>query len=301
MSNDKDSNKTGIIYIIQAYVLWGILPMYWKLLKHVPAEEVLAHRVIWSLVFILLLLWLQRKLNIKAIFTKPKILKSLIATSLLISLNWGLYIYAVNTNRIIEASMGYFINPLVSIFLGMLILKEKLDFLKILALLLAVAGVVYTALDFGELPWISLILAFSFAFYGLLKKTTPINSLQGLAVETLILVPFFLGFILFKMIDKTGFLFMHSATTDLFLILAGVATTLPLFWFAKGAKRIPLSSVGFLQYIAPSISMLIAIFIYQEEFGQTQMVSFSLIWLALIIYSYSIVYNRKRKLASSRV
>ncbi|MDF1547799.1 MAG: EamA family transporter RarD [Bacteroidales bacterium] len=295
MEKEKSSHRAGLVYIMQAYILWGVLPLYWKLLKHVPAQEILTHRIFWSLIFILLLLWARKNLKLKAIFTNIKLMKSLVATSILIGINWGFYIYAVNSDQILEASMGYYINPLVSVLLGLIILKEKLDTLKIVALLLAAAGVIYITLDYGEVPWLSLILAFSFGFYGLLKKMTPINSLQGLAVETMILSPICLGFILFNLIGQTGSLFMVSWSTDIFLIMAGVATTLPLFWFAKGAKRIPLSSVGFLQYISPSISMLIGIFIYHEKFGQTQLVSFGFIWLALIIYTYSLFKKNKKK------
>jgi len=181
----------------------------------------------------------------------------------------------------------------------MVVLKERLSALKVIALLLATIGVVYMTIDFGKLPWISLGLAFAFGFYGLLKKTTPIRSLQGLAIETLMLSPFCLGYIIYKMFDGKGYLFTHSIETDILLILAGVVTVLPLFWFANGAKRIPLSSIGFLQYIAPSIMLLLGVFIYGEEFGQTRLISFSIIWMALAIYTYSLIVNRKKKVLAT--
>lgn len=190
MSKKKSSTKLGYIFTIQAFLFWAVLPIFWKMLKHVPSEEVLAHRIFWAFVIIIILLWISKKLNIKPILNNRKLMKSLIVTSLLIGINWGLFIYAVNSDRILEASFGYFINPLVSVLLGMLILKERLSPLKIIALLIAVAGVIYMTLDFGKLPWISLSLAFAFGFYGLLKKITPVGSLQGLAIESMLLSPF---------------------------------------------------------------------------------------------------------------
>ena len=299
MNKEKNSTKAGFIFTIQAFLFWGVLPIFWKLLKHVPSEEVLAHRIFWAFVLIVILLWFRKSINIKAVFTQPKLMKPLIVTSVLIGANWGLFVYAVNSDQILEASFGYFINPLVSVLLGIIVLKERLNALKLVALLLAASGVIYMTLDFGRLPWVSLGLAFAFGFYGLLKKTTPIGSLQGLAVETLFLSPFFLAFIIYKMINGTGYLFVYSIETDILLILAGVVTVLPLFWFANGAKRIPLSSVGFLQYIAPSIMLLLGVFIYGEEFGQTRLISFSIIWVALAIYTYSLIADRRKKVLAS--
>ncbi len=295
MSTEKDNAKKGLLFTIQAFTFWGILPVFWKWLQHVPSEEVLVHRIFWSFVIVMSVLWFSKRLKLRSVFSDRKLMKHLVITSILIGCNWGLFVYAVNSNQILEASFGYFINPLVSVLLGITILKERLSPLKIVALLLALGAVIYMTLDFGKLPWISLGLAFAFGFYGLLKKTTPIGSLQGLAVETLFLSPFCLGFIIYKMTDGTGYLFMHSYVTDILLILAGVVTVLPLLWFAKGAKRIPLSTVGFLQYIAPSIMLLLGVFVYGEEFGETRLISFSIIWVALAIYTYSLIFERKKK------
>ncbi len=296
MNAEKDDVKRGLLFTIQAFTFWGILPIFWKWLQHVPSQEVLAHRIFWSFIIVMSVLWFNKNLKLKPIFSNKALIRRLIVTSVLIGCNWGLFVYAVNSNQILEASFGYFINPLVSVLLGITILKERLSSLKISALLLAVGAVIYMAIDLGKLPWISLGLAFAFGFYGLLKKTTPIGSLQGLAIETLFLSPFCLSFIIYKMIDGTGYLFMHSFKTDILLIFAGVVTVLPLLWFAKGAKRIPLSSVGFLQYIAPSFMLLLGVFVYGEEFGQTRLISFSIIWLALAIYTYSLIFDRKKKL-----
>jgi chloramphenicol-sensitive protein RarD len=295
MNTEENNTKKGLVFTIQAFLFWGVLPIFWKLLSHVPSEEVLAHRIFWAFVFLILLLWVNKKLKIKALFKNRKLLASLVITSVLIGINWGLFVYAVNTNQILEASFGYFINPLVSVLLGITILKEKLSPLKIAALLLAVCAVIYMTIDFGKLPWISLGLAFAFGLYGLLKKTAPISSLQGLAIETLFLAPFCLSFIIYKMISGTGMLFTHSFYTDILFVSSGVVTVLPLFWFAKGAKRIPLSTVGILQYITPSIMLLLGVFIYGEEFGATRLISFSIIWVALAIYTYSLLADRRKK------
>lgn len=295
MRSETNNTTKGLFFTIQAFTFWGILPVFWKLLQHVPSEEVLAHRIFWSFVIIIALLWFRKELKLKAVFLTKKLIALLMLTSALIGFNWGLFVYAVNSNQILEASFGYFINPLVSVLLGVTILKEKLSPLKIIALLFAAGAVIYMTLDFGKLPWISLGLAFAFGFYGLLKKTTPIGSLQGLAVETLLLSPFCLGFIVFKMADQTGFLFTGSVITHFLLIFAGVVTVLPLLLFTKGAKLIPLSTVGFLQYLAPSIMFLLGVFVYGETFGQTRLISFSIIWVALGIYTYSLIVERKKK------
>jgi len=295
---EKRSNTTaGYIYTLQAFLAWGILPIYWKLLNSVPALEILAHRIFWSFIFLFLWLLFTKQQRIWDLLKQRKTRNSLLLSSLLIGSNWGLYIYAVNSNQIIEASLGYYITPLMNIILGMIVLKERLDKLKLLALIIACLSVVYLTLDYGQFPWISIYLAVSFSLYGLIKKTAGIEAMPALSIETLILTPIAAAFIVYKMILGSGALFEGPNFIDMLFILSGVATTLPLYWFAKGAQRIPLSSVGFMQYIAPSIMLLIGIVMYGETFKQEQAIAFGMIWIALVLYTISMIRNtRKNKI-----
>jgi len=290
----RSSTTAGYIYTLQAFLAWGILPIYWKLLNTVPALEILAHRIFWSFIFLLLwLLWSKQK-RIWELFKQKKSRNSLLLTSLLIGSNWGLYIYAVNSNQIIEASLGYYITPLMNIMLGMLVLKEKLDTLKLSALIIASFSVLYLTFDYGQFPWIAIYLAVSFSIYGLIKKTAGIEAMPALTIETLILTPIAGAFIGFKLLTGTGAMFVDSTSTDLLFVMSGVATTLPLYWFAKGAQRIPLSSVGFMQYIGPSLMLIIGIVMYGESFKTEQALAFVLIWIALVLYTVSMIRNTRR-------
>ncbi len=290
----RSSTTAGYIYTLQAFLAWGILPIYWKLLKTVPSLEILAHRIFWSFIFLFLWIMWSKQKNVWALFKQKKTRNSLLLSSLLIGSNWGLYIYAVNSNQIIEASLGYYITPLMNIMLGMLVLKEKLDKLKLAALIIAFSSVLYLTLDYGQFPWISIYLAVSFSLYGLIKKTAGIEAMPALSIETLILTPIAAGFIAYQFITGTGSLFMESTSIDILFIMSGVATTLPLYWFAKGAQRIPLSSVGFMQYIGPSIMLIIGIVMYGETFKQEQALAFGLIWIALVLYTISMIRNTRK-------
>ena len=298
MENSKN-NTIGYIYALQAFFAWGILPLFWKLLSHVPAIEVLAHRIFWSFVFLAILILWKRQKNLRELLAQKKTRNSLLLSSILIGGNWGLFIYAVNSNQIVEASLGYYINPIVNVLLGMIVLNEKLDKLKLTALLIATSAVIYLTIDYGQFPWISIILACSFGLYGLVKKTAGIEAIPALTVETLILTPFAAIFIAYKLIDSTGALFVGSYSTDLYLMLTGVVTTLPLYWFAKGAQRIPLSAVGFMQYIGPTLMLLIGVVIYKEEFRKEQIIAFALIWFALALYTTSMIRNTRKKIKSN--
>ena len=295
MENTKNTTM-GYVYALQAFFAWGILPVFWKLLSNVSALEILAHRIFWSFIFlVLLLLWTKQK-KVLNLLRQKKTRRSLIISSLLIGLNWGLFIYAVNTNQIVEASLGYYINPIVNVLLGVLVLNEKLDRLKLLALLIASAAVIYLTIDFGKFPWIAIILACTFGLYGLVKKTAGLEAIPALTMETLLLTPFAVIFIGYKLWTETGALFSISLTMDSYLMLAGIVTTLPLYWFAKGAQRIPLSALGFMQYIGPSLMLLIGVVIYGEVFRYEQAIAFGLIWFALVLYSISMFRNTKSKL-----
>ena len=298
MENSKNT-AMGYVYVLQAFFAWGVLPIFWKLLSHVSAVEILAHRIFWSFAFLALwLLWTKQK-KLMDLLRQKKTRNSLIISSLLVGSNWGLFIFAVNINQIVEASLGYYINPIVNVLLGMLVLNEKLDKLKFSALLIASAAVVYLTIDYGQFPWIALYLAGSFGLYGLVKKTAGIEAIPALAVETLILTPIAAIFIGYKMWHGSGTLFAESISTDFYLIMTGIVTTLPLYWFAKGAQRIPLSAVGFMQYIGPTLMLLIGVLVYDEEFRYEQGIAFGLIWLALALYTISMIRNTRKKLTVS--
>ncbi|WP_369903178.1 EamA family transporter RarD [Bacillus manliponensis] len=285
-----ESQKQGIVYAALAYMMWGILPVYWKLLDVVSAEEILAHRVIWAFAFMLLVLFIAGRLReftreFVALFKRPKLFISLTIASVLISGNWFVYIWAVNHNHMIEASLGYYINPLVSILLGTVVLKEKLNFWQYIAVGLAFIGVMVLTFRYGSIPWIALSLALTFALYGLSKKMLNYDAMTGLTLETMLVTPVALLYVL--MLTKQGVVSfgMLSVTTTLLLIGAGIVTALPLFYFAKGAKLIPLYMIGFLQYISPTINLLLALFVFGEHFTAAHMTAFIFIWIALLIFS----------------
>jgi chloramphenicol-sensitive protein RarD len=293
MHNHKNRTQIdGVIYTVLAFFLWGIFPIYWKLLNTVPALEILAHRILWSLIFITVFLFITKRLTVGQLLNNASARKVLVSTSLLIGVNWFTYVFAVNSGRIVEASMGYYINPLVSVFLGLVILKERLNALQICALALAIVGVLYITIDYGRFPWIALVLAFAFGFYGLLKKTSQLASLPSLMVETLFLSPVAISVVIYRALRGSGALFSISIGMDFLLIFAGIVSVLPLYWFAEGAKRIPLSSVGFFQYIAPTFMLCIGVFLYHEAFTRTHLISFSLIWCALMIYTLTLVKTK---------
>lgn len=277
----------GVIFGASAYITWGIIPIFWKFLDHVGAVEIVAHRIVWTLIFALAALAAWDKLpKLWAAMRNPKALAALTASAVLIAMNWGLFIWAVTADRIIDTSLGYYINPLVSFVLGVVWLGERLTKLQMVAIGLATLGVVNQTVALGYLPWISLVLAVSFGLYGLIRKTVAVESLEGLTVEAFILAPISLAYVAYMMASDQG-AFMHlSVTTDLLLIMAGPLTAIPLLLFAAGARLVRLSTMGFLQYLAPSISLVLAVFLYGEEFTQAHAVTFALIWSALALVSW---------------
>jgi chloramphenicol-sensitive protein RarD len=279
--------KAGGFYAVLAYTSWGLLPIYWKFFGQIPAVEVLSHRIIWSMVFLTgLLLLQQRKSELRQLWHSPKRLGILLTTALLLTFNWGLYIYAVNSDRVVETSLGYFINPLVNVLLGFLFLKERLNRGQKLAVLLAGLGVANFVWYVGTIPWIALALALTFASYGLLRKVVLVSPMVGLAVETLLVTPVAIALVSYMAAIGTGH-FRTTWTTDLLFIGAGIVTSLPLLWFNNAAKRLQLSTLGFFQYIAPSLQLGLGVFLYHEPFTHTHVVTFGLIWSALILYSSS--------------
>lgn len=285
------NTKTGPLYAFLAYGSWGLLPIYWKLLGSASAIEVLSHRMLWSLLFLGIILTIQRRLAELHKLQHQQVFW-LLVTALLLSCNWGLYIYGVNTDRVVETSLGYFINPLVSVLLGFVCLREKLHRGQQLAVLLATLGVGYFIWQFGAVPWIALGLAGTFALYGLLRKVVAVAPLVGLTVETALMTPVAIAIIGYWGITGTGE-FGTSPGLTLLFIGAGVATSMPLLWFNNAAKRLSLATLGFCQYIAPSMQLLLGVFLYQEPFTQTHLVSFSLIWTALLVYSTTSLFHTK--------
>ncbi len=286
--------NVGITYAATAYVVWGVIPIFWKFLEHVDAVEIVVHRIVWTLIFALAALAAWHRLpKLYAALKKRKVLAALLLSAILIAFNWGLFIWAVTTDRIIETSLGYYINPLVSFVLGVALLGERLSRLQMIAIALALAGVINQTVALGYLPWISLVLAVSFGFYGLIRKTVPVESLEGLTVEAIILTPASLAYIVYLVATKQG-AFMHvSLFTDVYLILAGPVTAVPLLLFAAGARLIRLSTMGFLQYLAPSISLVIAVFMYGESFTHTHAITFALIWSALALVSWEAIRRER--------
>ncbi|MBL8300690.1 MAG: EamA family transporter RarD [Rhodanobacteraceae bacterium] len=279
--------RRGLIYALAAFVLWGIAPAYFKLIQQVPPAEIIVHRIIWSGLLMVLVLGITRRfVGWRYFREQPRVLATLALTALLISGNWLVFVYAVNNGRMLDASLGYYINPLINVLLAVLFLGERLRPLQLTAVALAALGVAYQVVEFGRLPWISLVLAFSFGFYGLLRKRVPLDALNGLGAETLLVTP--LALIYFVQLWVTGHAqFAHvSRPLDLLLMAAGIVTTIPLALFSAGAQRLPYTTIGFLQYISPSIGIVLAVSCYGEHFGSARAITFSLIWLGLALFSW---------------
>ncbi len=278
----------GIVCAVAAYGLWGILPIYWKLINTVFSIEILSNRIVWAFVFMALIIAVTRQwTELKEMVKERKQMFNIFAASILIAINWGLYIWAVNSNKIVDASLGYYINPLLAVALGVLIFKEKLNNWTWAAITIASIGVLIKTVQYGKIPWISLALAISFALYGAIKKSVKANSIIGLTIETAMLAPVAAAYIAYRNVSGIGAFNIEGTLVILLLIGAGIVTAVPLLLFSSAAKRLPLSLVGLTQYISPTISLLIAIFIYHEGFTNGDMIAFCFIWVALIVYSLS--------------
>jgi chloramphenicol-sensitive protein RarD len=286
---------TGVFYAVLAYGAWGLLPIYWKLFGVIPAVEVLSHRMIWSMVFLLSILTVQHRWpELQQVLRSRRQLLGLFITTSLLAFNWGIYIYGVNSDRVVETSLGYYICPLVTVLLGLVVLRERLNRLQWVAVSLAVVGVVIFIQDLGQVPWIALGLAFSFALYGLLRKMIAIAPLVGLAVETLMIAPLLLLLVGFWELRGVGH-FTASPGITLAFIGAGIVTSMPLLWFNNAAQRLPLVSLGFYQYLAPTLQLLIGVFLYHEPFTRTHGITFGCIWTALALYSTNRVMLNRAK------
>ncbi|ABO25342.1 EamA family transporter RarD [Shewanella loihica] len=286
--------RKGVALAICAYCLWGFAPLYFKLLNHVSATEILLHRVIWSFVFMLILMqFIGGFAKLRALFRQPKQLGVLALTSVLIAGNWLLFIWAINNDHMLDASLGYFINPLINVLLGMVFLQERLRKLQWAAVSLACAGVLIQLISFGSIPVVSLGLAASFGVYGLLRKKVNIDAKTGLLVETAILVPVALLYLAMNL-DDTSIL-ENSWQMNLLLMAAGIVTSIPLLCFAGAATRIPLSMLGFFQYIGPSIMFIMAVSLFNEPFDLEKGITFAFIWSALVIFTLDLALKSRRK------
>ena len=301
-ANQENAVQVGVICAIAAYTMWGIAPIYFKQLMVLPATEILMHRIIWSA---LLLVGLISALNqwgkvLTALRTK-KVMKILLVAGLLLGGNWLLFIWAINNDHLLDASLGYYINPLINVFLGRLFLKEKLKPTQQLAVLLAMVGVSILIFSYGHVPWIAILLAISFSVYGLLRKQVAVDSLPGLLIETLMLTPLAVGYwVLFG--SQYSNLFTNEVSMNLLIIMAGIVTTAPLLCFTAAARRIMYSTLGFFQYIGPTIMFVLAVYLYDEPLDNARIVTFAFVWVALLLFSadsfLSYTKQRKAKIAS---
>ncbi|AUQ55925.1 EamA family transporter RarD [Phaeobacter inhibens] len=290
---NKDTPQ-GLAFAVSAYLMWGFLPLYMKVLAHMPAAEVVAHRVIWSVpVAGALLIILRRTRDLRAALTSPRVLMMGAVTAALISVNWGIYVWSIATGHALDAALGYYINPLFSVMLGAVLLGERLSPAQLVAIGLAALAVLVLALDAGRLPWAAIGLTLSWGFYAFFKKSLPVGPNQGFMLEVLILTPPALAYLAY--LTVTGGAHFGGDFSDTALLLGcGVVTAVPLITYANGAKLLRLSTIGILQYIAPTMIFLAAVFVFGEEFGRARMIAFPMIWLALVIYSVSLLRQMRR-------
>jgi chloramphenicol-sensitive protein RarD len=276
----------GVVYSTAAFLIWGISPIYWKALRSVSALEIILHRIVWSFFFLVpLIIVMRRWKEFIGALKNHRTLLILLFTALIVGGNWLLYIWAINNDHLLQASLGYYINPLVNVVLGMVFLQERLRPPQILAVLLATAGVLYLTIYYGEFPWIALTLAVSFGIYGLIRKVAPVGSLVGLTVETLLLSIPALVYLFYLDSHDQGSIFRVSLKLDLLLMGCALVTATPLLFFTLGARRLYWSTLGLLQYLAPSCMFILAVFLFREPFSSAQVVTFIFIWTALAIYS----------------
>lgn len=281
--------RSGVLYALAAFFMWGLaVPLHFKLLTSVPALQILAHRIVWASVFALGLIAAFRQGDklAEAFASRQRVLLLSVSAGL-IAINWLIYIWAVNSGHLVQTSLGYFINPLINVVLGVLFLRERLNPMQIAACLLAGIGVLTLAVASGEMPWVALALACSFGCYGLVRKIVPVAPLIGFCIESLLLAPLALGYLVLTFVDGTSVMFRGDVGLDLLLVLTGLSTAAPLIWFAAAAQRLKLSTVGLLQYLAPSGQLALGVLVYGEAFGWIDAVAFGLIWVALAIYTFS--------------
>ncbi|MBJ7555044.1 EamA family transporter RarD [Marinomonas spartinae] len=286
------SSKSGVAYALAAFGIWAIAPMYFKVMSFVPPIEILAHRIIWScLIVFVLIIAMGKTSKVKAVFASKQTIFFMAISTLLIGLNWGTFIWAIANNMLLSASLGYYINPLISILLGMIFFKEKLDRVRKAAVVLCFIAVTFEVIRFGSLPWIALLLALTFGFYGLVRKKVAVDSFTGMAVETVLLLPVALVY-LFSIHTPTSNMLENTDLTNWLLFASGPVTMVPLMFFGAAANRVSLTTLGFFQYIGPSGMFILAVFLYHEPLAPAKLITFGLIWTALAL----LIFDSIRKL-----
>lgn len=295
MTDEATRAKQGVLFALAAYSFWGFAPVYFKLVKQVPAFEILAHRIVWAFVLVLILIIAMRRMDrILPIVRSPKLVLRLTIATLLLGGNWFLFIWAINNNHLLDASLGYYINPLLNVAIGMAVFGEKMRRLQLVAIALAVCGVAIQIVSYGSVPWIALALASSFAIYGAIRKRLPVDSISGLWLETTLLAPFMLAYLLVVADSSATDMTQNSVTLNLLLVAAGLVTTIPLLCFTAAAQRIRYSTLGFFQYIAPSLMFILAVAVYGEPLAKSKLMTFVIIWFALALYTLDSVLQRQR-------
>lgn len=291
----------GIWYAVGAYVSWGVFPLYFMWLRHVPALQLISHRIVWSCLMLCGILLLTRQWRaFQASIPRPRVVRTYLLAAVLIGINWGVFLWAINANFVIEVSLGYFLSPIINVLLGVILLRERLRPWQWISIALAIAGVLYLVYAYGGLPWIALALALSFGVYGLVKKGAPLRSLDGLTLETIFLLPPALGYLLYAGSAGQDVFLQGGAGMDLLLIGSGVVTAVPLLLFATASRRIPLWQLGILQYIAPTMQFIFGILVFHESVTPAQFGGFGLIWAALLIFALEGYLNGRSQAAPAK-
>jgi chloramphenicol-sensitive protein RarD len=287
----------GILYAASAFILWGIFPLYFHAIREVPPLEILGHRMLWSLAFLAIVLTVRQQWKwLPRVVRQPRVLGAFIASALLLSSNWFVYIWSVNNGHVLDASLGYFINPLINVMLGMLVLKETLRRGQWIAISVAACGVAWLTWSAGELPWIALILGISFACYGLLRKTAALAALEGLSLETMLLFPLALAYVVWLTVHgQNTFMNADTGATRWLLAAAGPITAIPLLLFAAGARKISMSALGLLQYLSPTLQALLGVWVFHEAFPPERLIGFVIIWTALALYVAEGLWTSRRQ------
>ena len=304
MTEDAVRARQGVFFALAAYSFWGFAPIYFKSVQQVPAFEILAHRIIWAFILVFILIVGLKRLNrLKPIIRSPKMMFRLTVATCLLGGNWFLFIWAVNANHMLDASLGYYINPLLNVAIGMAFFQEKMRRLQLFAIGLAIVGVGIQVVTFGSVPWVALALASSFAIYGAIRKRLPVDSISGLWLETTLLVPVMLGYLLFFADSPSADMTANSWQLNVLLMAAGLVTTIPLLCFTAAAQRIRYATLGFFQYIAPSLMFILAVNLYDEPLAESKLITFVIIWSALALYTFDSVIQRQqnRRLKKSAV
>ena len=285
--------QTGIVYAIFAYLIWGTMPLYWHLLSHISPYEIVAHRVLWSAVLMLIVSVLIFKTDFRSILKSRKKMLYLLCTSALITVNWTLYIWAVEKGHVVDASLGYYINPFMNVILGVLFLKERLSRIQKIAIGCALFGVIYLTFSYGTFPFVAIVLATTFALYALLRKKAQVEAMPALTVETAMALPIALGFLVMTFVNHTNSYEITDISTVALILLAGPITAIPLFLFGKAAETVSMTTLGFVQYLSPTLQLLIGVLIFKEAFTNAHIICFSSIWLGLGLYTVYLVRRRE--------